>query len=431
MSLLLLFAGGTPAPATSASAIVEIGFTSYPTTPQASIAWTDVTTDVNGTITVTAGRSAELNSFQPSTCQFVLNNDTRKYDPRYTAGPHYGNLRPLRPVRVTVTTDTASHTVYVGYIQGWPQRYRHPEMSTVQISAIDGFGLLGLANLTDNNFTLNSSTLGVLDRNRLGGTDPFTTELSGARIGRLLDLAGWPAADRAIDTGQVFVTGNVQTGGALATLQAVTDVEFGQLYMSPAGQVVFEDRLHRLTSTRSTITRATFTDITSGNDRYDQVGYNDDYRTIINDARRTRTGGAEQAATDSASIGEFYRRVDSKTDLPALDDDQLLTLCQYLVGRYAQPSQRIENLDTAIVDPARLETVLGLHISDRVTVHRTPQNIGDPINADYLLEGYTLNLNILAGSNVSAGWSAYVSPVDTTHYFILDTDMLDVGVLVL
>ena len=53
------------------------------------------------------GRSAEIGEFQPGGLSVTLANDDRRFDPQHEAGPHYGDLLPMVPVRAYWRQDDA------------------------------------------------------------------------------------------------------------------------------------------------------------------------------------------------------------------------------------------------------------------------------------------------------------------------------------
>lgn len=124
--------------------VVEVGFGSTPLTAQASISWTDVTTYVldNPGIRIKRGRNSELDDFQGATCSLRLKNADRRFDPSYSSGPHFGDLVPLVPIRVTATHNAVDYPRFMGYVTGWPQTYDPPLMGYVDLSCVDAFEVL-------------------------------------------------------------------------------------------------------------------------------------------------------------------------------------------------------------------------------------------------------------------------------------------------
>jgi hypothetical protein len=128
-----------------ATVTVEIAFTSSPMTGNAAITaaagWTDVSTDVRA-INIRRGRQTELGTYSPGTMQLTLNNRARAYDPSNTAGAYYGNLLPMRKVRVTASSGATTATIFTGHILGWPLEYPGMVDATVVLGCVDAFRVL-------------------------------------------------------------------------------------------------------------------------------------------------------------------------------------------------------------------------------------------------------------------------------------------------
>jgi hypothetical protein len=128
---------------------VEIGFSTTAgsgTVPinstLASITWTDVTQYVRD-VSTSRGRSSELDTYSAGSCQVILNNRTRLFDPENTAGTYYGKLTPLRPIRIRVTPAGGTiRSIFFGFIDQWPQSYSYPRDATVSVTATDAFKVL-------------------------------------------------------------------------------------------------------------------------------------------------------------------------------------------------------------------------------------------------------------------------------------------------
>ena len=133
---------------------VEVGFSTTAgsgTVPfnstLASITWTDVTSYVRE-VSTSRGRSSELDSYSTGSCSVVLDNRTRLFDPEYSAGTYYGKLTPLRPIRIRVTPSGGTiRSIFMGFIDQWPQSYTNPSDATVTVTASDGFKILNVLKL--------------------------------------------------------------------------------------------------------------------------------------------------------------------------------------------------------------------------------------------------------------------------------------------
>jgi hypothetical protein len=128
---------------------VEVGFSTTAgsgTVPLgstlASITWTDITEHVRE-VSTSRGRSSELDTYPAGSCQLLLDNRTRLFDPENTAGTYYGKLTPLRPIRIRVTPSGGTiRSIFFGFIEQWPQSYSWPNESTVSVTASDAFKVL-------------------------------------------------------------------------------------------------------------------------------------------------------------------------------------------------------------------------------------------------------------------------------------------------
>lgn len=121
-----------------ATIFVEVAFTNTPLTANASCTWVDITDDVRS-VSIRRGRDSELGTYSPGNCSLILDNRSRQYDPSNTTGAYYGNLLPMRKVRVRATSGATSATIFTGHILGWPIEYPGMKDSIITLSAVDGF----------------------------------------------------------------------------------------------------------------------------------------------------------------------------------------------------------------------------------------------------------------------------------------------------
>lgn len=131
---------------------VEVGFSTSAgpntipnlTTPLSAIVWTDITEYVRE-VETSRGRSSELDDYSAGSCSLTLDNRTRRFDPEHAAGPYYGTLTPLRPIRIRVTPSGGTiRSIFFGYVDQWPQAYEYPTDATVTVTASDGFKILNM-----------------------------------------------------------------------------------------------------------------------------------------------------------------------------------------------------------------------------------------------------------------------------------------------
>lgn len=133
---------------------VEVGFSTTAGTNRVplgstleSINWTDVSAYVRS-VSTSRGRSSELDAFQTGSASITFSNADRRFDPEYAAGPYYGALTPLRPVRIRAQYGAGATTnLFFGWVEQWPQQYQNPTDATVTVTASDGFKILNLITL--------------------------------------------------------------------------------------------------------------------------------------------------------------------------------------------------------------------------------------------------------------------------------------------
>ena len=93
------------------------------------------------------------------------------------------------------------------------------------------------------------------------GASLWSGDATGARIGRALTLAGWPTADRDLDTGRstMGAYGNSDSN-ILAIAQEAETTEGGALWQAPNGKITFRDRHAPIQDWNATTSQAALTD---------------------------------------------------------------------------------------------------------------------------------------------------------------------------
>src|SRR6266508_1738173 len=111
----------------------EVAFASQPlaTTP----IWTDVSSRLISVSAVT-GRQSELDDWQATSAEVVLDNSDRALDPLNTGSAYYPNVKPRRRIRLQAVSGSTFH-VFTGFTDGYIQSYRPPRQATVRISVSD------------------------------------------------------------------------------------------------------------------------------------------------------------------------------------------------------------------------------------------------------------------------------------------------------
>jgi len=318
-----------------------------------------ITADVSDTVqavNISRGRNALSDVFQTGTCSVVIADQEGAFNPENTASPYYGLIQPLRKITITAT-DPATGIVwamFAGYTTGFNYQQSRDVgvVSTTTITAVDGFRLANLATLT----TVAGSSAG---------------DLSGARIGQILDAISWPASMRDIDAGQTTVQANPTTSAtALAKLQQCTDSEYGSIYIDASGNMVFQDRAFTASSigAQSTV----FADDGTGIP-YSQVKFlfNDDL--VYNSGSVTRIGGTAQTAENASSIALYFKHSYNRTDLIMQTDAVALDYVRaYIASRQATAVRTdMLSIDLNTTSTAGVTAALQLDYFDPITVKST------------------------------------------------------------
>jgi hypothetical protein len=93
------------------------------------------------------GRATEFDTFQAGTMTVVLSNLDRRFDPNYAAGPYFGNLLPMKRIRLKGTYAGVTYPIWCGYVDDWPQQYDITGDATVALHCTDGFKVLNNATI--------------------------------------------------------------------------------------------------------------------------------------------------------------------------------------------------------------------------------------------------------------------------------------------
>lgn len=242
-------------------------------------------------------------------------------------------------------------------------------------------------------------------------------ESTSARFTRLLSYGPW-AGLATIPAGNSNMAGVTDCSGksCLAALQDVVKAEQGNMYVSAAGAVVFENRnnragqfapIYRFTDVPTNAA----TDLTYG----ESPTVVRDPATIYNALVVQRPGGGEYRFFDTASILQNFPRAhpDNPLELPLDTDQNLQYAAQFIVGRYSKSYARLEGVTVQpSSNPALYPLVGALEIGQRVSFTRTPREAA-PISNDYFVEQIEHTWDAASGEyNVNvemspAAWAKY------------------------
>jgi hypothetical protein len=301
------------------------------------------------------GRNRILNKFEAGTAIVEIKDDTGDWNPANTAGPYYGNLVPLRKIRIFADYDGIRYYLFSGFITSYDTQFAigADEVSRVILNCVDGFRLFNNAAIT----TVAGTSAG---------------QLSGARIENLLDVIDWPLSQRAIDDGNSSLQADPATERTvLEALQTVEDSEFGGFFMSAEGDATFYSR--NTVSLNADSTPVLFSD--DGTEiGYAQIDLAFDDTLIVNNVSVQRLNGTSQIVSDQTSIDSYFIHSGARTGILVQTDQESLDQASLILASRKDATLRIDSMTLNLVDDgqtARNIAGLELEIFDLVNVTKT------------------------------------------------------------
>lgn len=325
----------------------------------------DLATDVSRyvlDVSITRGKSRQLDQVQAGTAQVTLRNDDRRFDPLNLSSPYVGNILPGKKVQITL----GGQWLFAGKIDDWNFGYDVNGLSVATVTCVDAIGAVGAIAMS-----AWTTTAG---------------QTSGQRIASVLnrDDVAFPAS-RSIDAGTATLQNDAIADGTnvLQYLQLVNDTELGHLFASKSNVLTFQGR-NRNANQTATVFADTGTGI-----RFGRIEVVYGTELLFNTSIVSRVGGSTETFADTDSVSAYGTRTISKTDLLFNTDQQSSDMGLFLVTIYGEPELRIGSLTTNI---ARLTSdqrmaLLTLELGDVISVTFTPDGLGAAITRECIVEG--------------------------------------------
>lgn len=353
----------------------------------------DVTDQVLS-LSVRRGRNTELDVIDVGSAQLVLNNDDRDFDPTYTAGPFYGEVKPWKRVEFLVN----GKPIFTGHVEDWNFQYTMNGDSDAMAVCVDTLAYLGATQLA---------------------AHTATAQLSGERIAAVLNRSEVRfGANRDLDSGVAELQADVVTENTstLPYLQGVAKAEHGYLFAGADGVLRFRQR-----STALNTSPVVFADDGTGIS-YSGIAVTFGSELLYNRVTVERVGGTAQTAENADSQDSYGVRSLAITGLLYADDGQAAELAEFLANSYSEPTFRITqvSVDTANLTGPELATVLDIDISDLVSVKFQPPGPTEVIERSLRVEGISHELSVDFGHVITFDLSDVQLPL------ILDDDVLGV-----
>jgi hypothetical protein len=359
----------------------------------AATAPVDITNLVN-TVSTNRGRDRILDRHDAGRATVTFTDTSGVFDP--DNGTYADKILPMRQLKITATYASTIYTLFSGFIDEWDYTYTPGENAAfVTLVATDAFRILNLTNVT----TVSGSSAG---------------DLTGTRIGEILDEIGWPSSSRDFSTG--ITTCQADTGAerdTLSAIQTVVDTELGAFFTKTNGVLKFMDRNAIVLAHGSTA--RVYVDTGSGI-YYESIDFDIDDTILANDVTVTRDNGTAQNVSDATSIDSFFLRDLSRSGLIMDSDADALNQAKAILNQRKDPELRIGSITIdAYQDTSdRVVAALDTELFDPITVTRT-QPGGGTVTRTLSVQGITHEIT-------PSGWkTTFQTAEKILDGFILDS----------
>lgn len=317
------------------------------------------TVDVSSTvqqISIRRGRDRMFEEYTPGEAIIQFQDFTGDWNPDNHASPYFGQIKPMRQVRVHTTYSGSTYYLFTGFISSWDWEWadQAADYAIVTLRCVDAFRLLQLSNIT--------TVTGAANK-----------DLPGERLNLILDEIDWPATLRSIQDGDTELQndpGDLRT--ALNACQLIEQSDLGAFFIGPDGYVTYLSRngLSELASSTATVFDDDGTDIS-----YQALDINLDETELANEVTFERLSGAPQTVSDASSIAEYFLRSYTRTGLMMENNPTALARATSVLAYRKEPRLRVDSitLDVSSVS-SRVPAALGLDIGDPIIVNRSMAN---------------------------------------------------------
>lgn len=381
--------------------ILDTNILSASTTPALVADLTAQTRSIN----IRRGRNIYRDTYEAGTCIVRIYDPDSNFNPQNTSSPYFGELVPLRKLRISASVNGVSYYLFSGYTTDYKYSYDQAEnMSYVDISASDAFRLLNLASIQ----TVTGASAG---------------QDTGTRIGKILDTVNFPIQMRDIDTGNTLTVNDPAT--LRTSLQAIKNAEFseqGALFCSPEGDIIFKNR-------HKTIGSAAGTPLAfnqSGGIPYANLKFAFDDSLIINSVSFNRIGGTAQAYQDADSIATYFPHGLSTSELIVATDAEVADLAKIYVATRSDTTIRIDEMTLDLSNPAvPAATILALDYFDNVQITNI-QPDSSTITKNLQVQGIAHNITAQTWTTVLTTLEPIVDGfiLSSSTYGLLNDDIL-------
>jgi hypothetical protein len=307
------------------SGVLGVGILADSSTPALIADLTDVTRQ----ITIRRGRNVTRDTYEAGNATVRIFDQNGDFNPQNTSSPYYGQLTPLRKLRISAAYAGTTYYLFSGYTTDYAYSYDQAEnVGYVDISASDAFRLFNLA-------AVNTIT------GQAAGQD------TGTRISKILDTVEFPTSMRELDTGDSNTQADPATRRtSLSAIQNCEIVEQGAFYLSAEGNAVFKNR----SNTISSAGEASIAFNQTGGIPYKNLKFAFDDKLIVNQANVTRVGGTTQSHVDLDSVATYFPHSITYSELVAETDADCADIAALYVSTRATTTIRIDEMTVDLLD---------------------------------------------------------------------------------
>jgi hypothetical protein len=333
--------------------------------------WTDISAWVKS-IQIDRRFARAIQAWEAGTASVQLKNEDGRFSSTNLSGPYVSAgmtmVRALRPIRITavLTGSTAVWHLFRGLVWDWTDVTVQGH-SVVTAQCQDIWSLLG--------------------GDGVDGLAPVGAgELSGARLHRILDAAGYDGG-RDIHPGTMTLQATNLSDRPNDDLVAVAEAEGGAVFVDADGDIVGEHQYALTENARSTVVQAIFGDGHPSADAAEipctqmPLGWRSDL--VRNVVSYTRTGGTPQVRADDVSRAMTgVDRRETKTELLVETDAQADQLAAWFLACRKDDEQTFKSVTAKWLDASRgpdiIAQAVARRVRDLVECRRRP-DVGDAI----------------------------------------------------
>ena len=311
-------------------------------------------TDLVTRVSIRRGRNRISSKFEAGVCDVTLYDQNGDWNPTNAAGAYYPNLVPLKQIIVTATYLGVEYYIFSGFIQAYDTGFRlgNNNVSTVVLRCVDAFKLLAGASIT----TVSGAPAG---------------QYSGARVNAILDAINFPVSLREIDTGDSTLQSDPgTTRTTLDALSTVENSEFGGVYLSGEGNLVFKSRTNLIKAPATAV--YSFSDDGTGiSYQSAEVAFDDE--TLINKVSVTRSGGTTQTALDQTSIDTYFIHSGIREGILVETDTEANNQARGILATRKDPEARVDSIVLNLYDdtnPDKPKSGIDIDLLEGVSVKK-------------------------------------------------------------